>query len=176
MLAQRLTDCLNPDGDFSDDERARRRGLTLGKQGPDLMSHLSGWITPELRATLEAVWAKLAAPGMCNPDDTTPVVDGPPPEETAQRDTRSTAQRQHDALLAGLRALIASGNLGQHNGLPASIIVTTNLQDLEAGTGHGLASTTGYRPASSSPPTCKTSKPAPDTASPAAEHYCRCPM
>src|SRR5579875_2528573 len=66
MLAQRLTDCLNPDGDFTDDDRARRRGLTLGKQGPDLMSHLSGWITPELRATLEAVWAKLAAPGMCN--------------------------------------------------------------------------------------------------------------
>ncbi|WP_163659650.1 13E12 repeat family protein [Mycobacterium branderi] len=138
MLAQRLTDCLNPDGDFSDDERARRRGLTLGKQGPDLMSHLSGWITPELRATLEAVWAKLAAPGMCNPADTTPVVDGTPCEETAQRDTRSTGQRNHDGLLAGLRALIASGNLGQHNGLPASIIVTTNLQDLEAGTGHGL--------------------------------------
>ncbi|BBZ14619.1 13E12 repeat family protein [Mycobacterium branderi] len=138
MLAQRLTDCLNPDGDFSDDERARRRGLTLGKQGPDLMSQLSGWITPELRATLEAVWAKLAAPGMCNPADTTPVVDGTPPEEAAQRDTRSTAQRQHDGLLAGLRALLASGELGQHNGLPASIIVTTNLQDLEAGTGHGL--------------------------------------
>ncbi|ORV06389.1 13E12 repeat family protein [Mycobacterium celatum] len=138
MLAQRLTDCLNPDGDFTDDDRARRRGLTLGKQGPDLMSHLSGWITPELRATLEAVWAKLAAPGMCNPADSAPIVDGTPCEETARRDTRSTGQRNHDALLAGLRGLLASGNLGQHNGLPASIIVTTNLKDLEAGTGHGL--------------------------------------
>ncbi|WP_139825423.1 HNH endonuclease signature motif containing protein, partial [Mycobacterium conspicuum] len=41
----------------------------------------------------------------------------------------------HDALLAGLRALIASGQLGQHNGLPVSIIVTTTLKELEAGAG-----------------------------------------
>jgi hypothetical protein len=34
-LADKLTDCLNPDGDFSDDDRARRRGLTLGKQDID---------------------------------------------------------------------------------------------------------------------------------------------
>ncbi|GBE64820.1 hypothetical protein MFM001_12820 [Mycobacterium sp. MFM001] len=137
-LAQRLTDCLNPDGDFTDDDRARRRGLTLGKQGPDQMSQLSGWITPELRATLEAVWAKLAAPGMCNAEDPAPVLDGTPCEQTAQRDSRTAGQRHHDALLAGLRGLLASGSLGQHNGLPASIIVTANLGDLEAGTGHGL--------------------------------------
>ena len=31
-LADRLTDCLNPDGSFTDDDRAHRRGLTLGKQ------------------------------------------------------------------------------------------------------------------------------------------------
>ena len=33
------------------------------------MSALRGWLTPEARATLEAVLAKLAAPGMCNPLD-----------------------------------------------------------------------------------------------------------
>src|SRR6202020_693536 len=48
------------------------------------------------------------------------------------------AQRQHDALLAAARALLACGELGQHNGLPASIIVTTTLQELEAGAGRGL--------------------------------------
>ncbi|ORV99714.1 13E12 repeat family protein, partial [Mycobacterium kyorinense] len=137
-LAARLTDCLNPDGDFTDDERARRRGLTLGRQQHDGMSPLSGWVTPELRATIEAVWAKLAAPGMCNPEDVAAVLDGPAPEEAAQQDSRGTHQRQHDGLLAGLRALLASGKLGQHNGLPASIIVTTTLAELEAGTGHGL--------------------------------------
>ena len=71
-LADRLTDCLNPDGEFSDEDRARRRGLTLTKQDVDGMSRLSGWVTPELRAGLEAIWAKLAAPGMCNPEDHDP--------------------------------------------------------------------------------------------------------
>src|SRR6202789_679345 len=31
-LADKLTDCLNPDGDFTDIDRAKRRGLTIGKQ------------------------------------------------------------------------------------------------------------------------------------------------
>jgi hypothetical protein len=39
---------------------------------------------------------------------------------------------------AALRALLSSGDLGQHNGLPASIIVTTTLAELEAGVGTGL--------------------------------------
>jgi hypothetical protein len=137
-LADRLTDCLNPDGNYTEQDRARRRGLTLGKQDIDGMSRLSGWLTPEARATVEAVWAKLAAPGMCNPEDQTPVVDGELAEETVQRDTRSASQRHHDGLHAALRAMLASGKLGQHNGLPASIIVSTTLQDLEAAAGKGL--------------------------------------
>ena len=102
------------------------------------MSRLSGWLTPEARATFEAVLAKTAAPGVGNPDDDTPVVDGPADQDTQRRDTRSPAQRNHDGLNAALRALLASGKLGQHNGLPASIIVTTTLQDLEAAAGKGL--------------------------------------
>ena len=137
-LAQRLTDCLDPDGNYTDEDRARRRGLTLGKQDIDGMSPLRGWLTPEARAGLEAVLAKLAAPGMCNPEDDTPTVDGAPAEEAVQRDTRSVAQRNHDGLNAALRGLLASGNLGQHNGLPASIIVTTTLKDLEAAAGKAL--------------------------------------
>ncbi|OBJ98559.1 13E12 repeat family protein, partial [Mycobacterium sp. 1245852.3] len=137
-LARTLADCLNPDGTYTDDDRARARGLTLGNQQADGMSALRGWLTPEARATLEAVLAKLAAPGMCNPDDDTPCVDGSPSEQVIERDSRSTAQRQHDGLNAALRGVLASGNLGQHNGLPASIIVTTTLAELEAAAGRGL--------------------------------------
>jgi Domain of unknown function (DUF222) len=137
-LADTLADCLNPDGTYSDDDRARRRGLTLGKQGPDGMSELRGCLTPEARATLETVLAKLAAPGMCNPAEDTACVDGPPSQEDIDKDARSQAQRQHDALNAGLRTLLASGKLGQHNGLPTSIIVTTTLAELEAAAGKGL--------------------------------------
>jgi hypothetical protein len=137
-LADKLTDCLNPDGDFTDVDRAKRRGLTIGKQDIDGMSPISGYLTPEARATLDAVFAKLAAPGMCNSADETPCVSGTPSQAAIQGDTRSLGQRNHDALLAAARALLASGELGQHNGLPASIIVTTTLQELEAGAGKAL--------------------------------------
>jgi hypothetical protein len=136
--AQRIMDWLNPDGEFRDAERARKRGITLGKQEFDGMSRLSGMVTPELRAAIEATLAKLAAPGVYNPDDNTPVVDHAPDEDAVRRDTRSQAQRNHDGLLAGLRGLLASGQLGQHNGLPVSIVVTTTLKDLEAAAGKGL--------------------------------------
>jgi hypothetical protein len=137
-LADHITDCLNPDGTYTDEDRARRRGLTLGNQQVDGMSELRGWLTPELRATFEAVLAKLAAPGMCNPNDETPCVDGPPTQDAMDKDARSAGQRNHDGLNAALRAVLASGKLGQHNGLPASIIVTTTLAELEAAAGRGL--------------------------------------
>jgi uncharacterized protein DUF222 len=137
-VADRLACYLNPDGNFTDEDRARRRGLMIGKQDIDGMSPVRGWLTPEARATWEAVLAKLAAPGMCNPEDHTPVVDGPPDGEAIRRDARSASQRNHDGLAAALRAVLASGKLGQHNGLPASIIVSTTLTDLEAAAGKGL--------------------------------------
>ena len=137
-LADKLTDCLNPDGDFTDIDRAKRRGIVLGRQDIDGMSAISGWLTPEARATIDAVFAKLAAPGMCNSADETPCISGTPSQAAIQGDTRSLAQRNHDALLAAARALLASGDLGQHNGLPTCIIVTTTLEELEAGAGRGL--------------------------------------
>ncbi len=136
--AQRIMDWLHPDGEFSDQERARKRGIMLGKQEFDGMSRLSGLLTPDLRAAIESMLAKLAAPGACNPDDETPVVDATPDEDAVRRDHRSEAQRNHDGFLAGLRGLFASGQLGQHNGLPVSIVVSTTLQDLEAATGKAL--------------------------------------
>ena len=120
-LADNLTDCLNPDGDFTDVDRARRRGITIGRQDIDGMSPISGYLTPEARATLDAVFAKLAAPGMCNSADIDavhqrhPVAGRHPGRHPQRRATqpRRPARRRHARLLA-------SGELGQHNGLPAS--------------------------------------------------------
>ena len=75
---------------------------------------------------------------MCNSADEAPCISGTPSQAAIQGDTRSRGQRNHDALLALARAALASGELGQHNGLPASIIVTTTLQELENGAGRGL--------------------------------------
>lgn len=133
--AQRIMDWLNPDGEFSDEARARKRGITLGTQECDGMSRISGYLTPEARATFEPVLAKLGAPGACNPDDPTPIVDETPDADAVRRDIRTQAQRNHDGLLAGLRGLLASGKLGQHNGLPVSIVVTAELKDVQAAAG-----------------------------------------
>ena len=136
--ADRLAALVNPDGDFSDVDRARRRHLNIGRQQVDGMSPITGLLDPEARATLDAVFAKLAAPGMCNPDDEKPCVDGEPSEDQSHADARSQGQRNHDAIKAMSRTLLASGELGDHNGLPASIIVSTSLQELESATGQGV--------------------------------------
>jgi hypothetical protein len=39
---------------------------------------------------------------------------------------------------AALRGLLASGELGQHNGLPASIVVSITLQELESAAGSAV--------------------------------------
>jgi hypothetical protein len=45
------------------------------------------------------------------------------------------ARGHHDALKAMGRSVLASGELGKHNGLPATIIVSTTLQELQSATG-----------------------------------------
>ena len=83
---------LNPDGTFTDDERALRRGfLWCGRQGPNGMSVGKLVANPQLRAELDAWFAKFGAPGMCNPADHTPTVTGEPTPEVVDRDTRSHA-------------------------------------------------------------------------------------
>src|ERR1700759_4107002 len=117
-LGQRIADYLNPDGLFSDEDQARRRGLHLGQQGPDGMSRLSGLLDPEARAYFEAIEAAVR-PGRHQPDE------GP-----EARDYRSPAQRCHDALKLGLKTAIASGGLGVHRGHPVTVVVTTTLAEL----------------------------------------------
>src|SRR6195256_833822 len=56
-VAGRIDEIFNPDGDYDEADRARRRGLALGAQGPDGMSRLSGFIDPETRSYVEAVTA-----------------------------------------------------------------------------------------------------------------------
>ncbi|WP_409434863.1 HNH endonuclease signature motif containing protein [Mycobacterium sp. SMC-14] len=134
-LAQRLADYLHPDGNYTEDQRAKRRGIVLGPQDRDGMTPIKGHLDPQARATLDAVLARWAAPGMCNPNDPTPCTAGTPSQAAIEADGRSAPQRNHDALTALGRALLASGDLGQHNGLPATIIVSTTLANLENGTG-----------------------------------------
>ncbi|BBX08443.1 HNH endonuclease signature motif containing protein [Mycolicibacterium aichiense] len=118
-IAERLAIHLNPDGKYSEEDRARKRGFVwCGGQRGDGMSVGKLVADPQLRSMLEAWFAKFAAP---EPDD-----------------LRSHSQRQHDALTTLVQSRLGDPKLGQHNGLPVTVIVTTTLQELQAGAGHAV--------------------------------------
>lgn len=121
-LGQRIADYLNPDGNFNDDDRARRRGLRLGPQGPDGMSQLKGLLDPEARAYFEAVDAAVR-PGRHQPELNE--------QNSNLPDDRTPAQRCHDALKLSLKTAIGSGKLGMHRGHPVTVIATTTLAELD---------------------------------------------
>lgn len=135
-VADRLAAELNPDGAFSDDYRTARRGFQwCGRQRRDGMSVARLVATPELRAMLEAWMAKFAAPGMCNPADQTATISGEPSPDVAGKDARTHPQRQHDAVVALLRGQLGDPQLGQHNGLPVTVIVSASLEQLQSAAG-----------------------------------------
>ncbi|MGP4057153.1 DUF222 domain-containing protein [Mycobacterium sp. 4D054] len=155
--ARVLLTMIDQDGaEPSDKELAEKCGITISKQRPDGTAKISGVLSPEALAIWQAIFAKEAAPGANLPDDPA-AGNNPPPAEQASggdtgaapgadrhaepdrddggRDTRTQAQRNHDALLAVGRRLLESGQLGSHNGLPVTVIVSTSLQELEKGAG-----------------------------------------
>ncbi|WP_414688412.1 HNH endonuclease signature motif containing protein [Mycobacterium sp.] len=137
--AARLAALIDQDGpEPSDADRARKRYFTIEPQGRDGLSKCHGLLDPEARATLEAVQAKWAAPGMCNPADQSPCVSGTPSQDAIDNDTRSPGQRNHDTLTAMGRSVLASGQLGRLNGLACTMIVSTTLKELESGRGHAI--------------------------------------
>jgi hypothetical protein len=118
-IADRLAIHLNPDGKYSEKDRERKRGFVwCGGQRADGMSVGKLVADPQLRSMLEAWFAKFAAP---EPDD-----------------LRSHSQRQHDALSTLVQSRLGDPKLGQHNGLPVTVIVTTTLQELQSGAGHAV--------------------------------------
>ncbi|BBY57657.1 HNH endonuclease signature motif containing protein [Mycolicibacterium sarraceniae] len=137
-VATQLSLVLNPDGVFSDKDRAHQRGFTWGRRRADGMREGKLVADPELQAEFEPWFAKFAAPGMCNPDDENPAVLGEPTDRAAARDSRSHAQRKHDALKALVRGRLGDPKLGQHNGLPVTVIATATVQDLQKQTGHAV--------------------------------------
>ena len=146
-VGDRILAHLDPDGTLPDErDRTRRRGLTLTRQDRAGMSTLTGCLTPTARAMLDAVLAKWARPGMNNPtdpDSPTGTGDSVAPAvlaAAAARDTRTEAQRNHDAFEAMARVLLETGTLGTHRGLPVTVLVTMSLDQLEHAAG-GVATT-----------------------------------
>jgi hypothetical protein len=135
LLADRKAVELNPDGAFTDADRTRQAGFAWGPQHRNGMRRGVLWATPELQAHMEASLAQDAKPGMNNPADQTPCTDGEPDPQAAARDTRSPAQRNHDALAATFRRQLGDPKRGVHRGLPVTVIASATLAELEAAAG-----------------------------------------
>ena len=109
-IAQKIDEKILPDGRLPKDAiTAARRGVTIGQERADGTSPITGDLTPEARVLLFTVLTPLAAP---RPSDAT----GP--------DTRTAAQRTHDALMDACARLIAHGDLPASGGTPATVHVT----------------------------------------------------
>jgi hypothetical protein len=117
LLGQRILAHLNPDGPSPAEERLQQshRRVNLTRL-PDSVGLLDGQLTPTCQAIWEAVLTPLAAR---RPDDAL----GP--------DDRTPGQRMHDAFEEAGRRLLKTGDLPDHAGLPAQLIITLTLTDLE---------------------------------------------
>ncbi|WP_132993196.1 DUF222 domain-containing protein [Gordonia zhaorongruii] len=150
IVGNRLLEHLNPDGAPADDrDRRRNRSLTLGGQDRLLMSRIFGSLDPQARAAFDAFLQHWAAPGMNNPDDPQSPrgpanrsgLDPAALAAAAERDTRTTDQRGHDAFRALCETHIADGSLGHPTSLPAHLVITADITDLEQRSGIALTAT-----------------------------------
>ncbi|CRZ14672.1 HNH endonuclease signature motif containing protein [Mycolicibacterium neworleansense] len=156
--ADKLLYLLNQDGD-GPDVAAHLRGLRVGKQDADGLVHVEGWLDPEAASYLTTVTGVWGRPGINNPNDPEPLHNPTPnpleapvadvevpkadsqgpdachQQAAADRDARTQAQRNHDALKVALREVLMSKRLGRHGGLPVTVVVSTTLTELEAGAG-----------------------------------------
>ncbi|CAM5720448.1 HNH endonuclease signature motif containing protein [Mycolicibacterium aubagnense] len=110
---------LDQDGpEPEDDEPAPKRSFVVGKQQPDGRCGVNGTLDPEARAYWQAVSEKLAAPGMCNPADEVPRLSGTPTQAQIDNDTRSLAQREHDAFTVVCRLMLSPACWATTTGCP----------------------------------------------------------
>ncbi|GAB11221.1 hypothetical protein GOARA_065_00140 [Gordonia araii NBRC 100433] len=150
-LGQRVLAWLDPDGELSDDkDRLRQRGITIGRQDDQLMSKISGYIDPKMRAKFELILNSWAAPGMNNPDDEHSISgtsgdlcdhDRDALAEAAKRDTRTPAQRNHDAMGAAWDWILGHDGLGKPDRIPSQLVITIDEADLARRAGVALTST-----------------------------------
>lgn len=118
-LGRRIVAHLHPDGvlrDVAEHERRRHAVLTAKCDGS---GQLHAYLTPAALAQWQAVLDPLAAPR---------------PSDESGPDTRTPGQRLHDALSDAAARLLNSGVL-PGGGIPATVLLTMTLDQLETRTG-----------------------------------------
>lgn len=144
-LAQVWAACLDPDGAEPAETRAmRRRGLTFGRRDGDGLVPVRGGLLPEVAAQLQLGFDSVLnprvdgapVPGPCFTEagvDADAHADGPYDHAA---DSRSPAQKRHDALAVLLAAAAASGELPMLGGAAPTLVVQVREEDLATGCGY----------------------------------------
>ena len=142
-LAQVWAAYLDQDGAEPAEARAmRKRGLTFGRRDGDGLVPVRGGLLPEVAAQLQLGFDSVLnprvdgapVPGPCF-TETDADADADGPHEDAA-DSRTPAQRRHDALAVLLTAAAASGELPMLGGAAPTLVVQVREEDLAAGRGH----------------------------------------
>lgn len=158
---------LDPDGVLPDPDRAmRRRGLTLGREREGL-TPISGALLTDVAAQLQRLMDAHNSPRVADrdggvaerdggvaagpafvPERTGSTLDDPDRDgigrllEHAPGDTRTRAQRQHDALAAVLGVAARSAESPSIGGAAPTLLVTISASELQHSDGYGLLDAT----------------------------------
>ncbi len=136
--ADQMLFLLDQDGPAPDDtERARKRGLHAGPQGRDGTVPVKGQHDPGSLGDLGSHLRQIGGTGHVQSRRPRTLHQRHAHPGTDRQRPPQPGQRRHDALVAVGRMALESGELGQLNGLPTSIIIRTTLQDLESRAGIG---------------------------------------
>ncbi len=133
LCVDRFVDHLDPDGSRPRDD------LNADRRHVELRSRLDGsWVgelqlTGTLGAKLQALLSPLAKPRIN-------LTAGPRGGLVEGRDERTHGQRLHDALEDLCDRLLRAGGVADSGGVPATVIVTLDVDDLIARTGYGTTS------------------------------------
>lgn len=125
------------DEPYTDDDRARLRDFTVGRQRDDGMSPVSGALTPELASVLQRLMADHATPGSLTApgvSDGAAAVGGTACDAAAA-DERTPGQRRHDALLAAVTAGYGRGKELAPGRGTTTIVAAMTLEQLAARSG-----------------------------------------
>jgi hypothetical protein len=143
QLADKVVDAIDPDGTLPKDE------LNHDRRFLHLRPTKDGAWTGEFRLTgaagakLKALLDPLATPRVCPAGQAEPVTEGSAfikPGPLHDIDTRHHGQRLHDALEELCDRLLQAGDTVPSGGVPATVIVTIDLDDLLNRCGYGRSS------------------------------------
>ncbi len=112
-VGEHVDEVLLPDGRGPDVAITEaRRALRVGRQRHDGTYAITGYVSPQTKARLDAVLSPLAAPR---------------PARDGRRDERSADQRRHDALFDALGMLLAGSGMPASGGTAATVHLTVDV-------------------------------------------------